>query len=291
MEYSGVLSLVDMEAVFEKTVVLDEATTTTTGLQEDSTLSKLGSTISKLFSGGEQSNDDNNNDKKEEKENEQEDDKDDNNNKGSVMKEKQVAVKETLYFTVTYIDIPDLTPDNLHISKKKLEDINTAEINRSERESARNTLESYIMDAQDQLYQQEYEEATTEQERESIRQLCTQLGEWLYEEGFDQAASVYRVRLSELASLFEPVKNRVQQHRDRPEALQASTYLTLILITALTLAGVCDTLGYLREGVLLTGGGRHGVFPGRGVVLGGGRDRQGQGNGFGRPRSHQRNSR
>ncbi|KAK3850211.1 hypothetical protein Pcinc_043076 [Petrolisthes cinctipes] len=236
MDDSGVLSLVDMEAVFEKTVVVDEATTTasTTGQQEESTLSKLGNTISKLFSGSEdedkagetkenqttetEPNQSNNNNKKEEKDNKEED-KD--NNKGSVMKEKQVIVKETLNYTVTYLDIPDLTPDSLHISKKKLEDINTAEVNRRERESARNTLESYIMDAQDRLYQQEYEAATTEQEREQIRQLCTQLDEWLYEEGFEEATSVYRVKLSELMSLFEPVKDRVQQHRDRPEALQA----------------------------------------------------------------------
>ncbi|KAK4314369.1 hypothetical protein Pmani_014323 [Petrolisthes manimaculis] len=125
------------------------------------------------------------------------------------------------------------------VPQTELEDINTAEINRNEQGSARNTLESYIMYAQDRHYQQEYEEATTEQERESIRQLCTQLGEWLYEEGSDQAASsVYRVRLSELATLFEPIKDRVQQNCDRPEVLLASTYLTLLLITALTLAGV-----------------------------------------------------
>lgn len=68
--------------------------------------------------------------------------------------------------------------------------------------------------------------------------LVLQLDEWLYEEGFDQDATVYRSRLSELSVLFDPIKDRVQQHRDRPEALQASLYLGLALLTALALAGV-----------------------------------------------------
>lgn len=68
--------------------------------------------------------------------------------------------------------------------------------------------------------------------------LLLQLDEWLYEEGFDQDATVYRSRLSELTVLFDPIKDRVQQHRDRPEALQASLYLGLALLTALALAGV-----------------------------------------------------
>ncbi|KAK4297071.1 hypothetical protein Pmani_030475 [Petrolisthes manimaculis] len=215
MDDSGVLNLVDMEAVFEKTVVVDEATTasSTTGSEDED---KAGETKE-----NQTETEPNQSDNKKEEKDGKEEDKD--NNKGTVMKEKQVVVKETLNYTVTYLDIPDLTPDSLLISKKKLEDINTAETNRRERESARNTLESYIMDAQDRLYQKEYEAATTEQERDNIRQLCTQLDEWLYEEGFEEATSVYRVKISELMSLFEPVKDRVQQHRDRPEALQALT--------------------------------------------------------------------
>lgn len=53
MDDSGVLNLVAMEAVFEKTVAVDESEASGTGQneQEESTLSKLGSTISKLFSG------------------------------------------------------------------------------------------------------------------------------------------------------------------------------------------------------------------------------------------------
>lgn len=44
-----------------------------------------------------------------------------------------------------------------------------------EREAARNNLESYIMDAQDRLYQEEYEAASTEEQRQVIRDLCSKV--------------------------------------------------------------------------------------------------------------------
>lgn len=82
--------------------------------------------------------------------------------------------------------------------------------------------------------------------------LVLQLDEWLYEEGFDQDATVYKSRLSELSVLFDPIKDRVQQHRDRPEALQASSYFGLALLTALALAGV----EYLRAERRVGGAGK-----------------------------------
>lgn len=57
----------------------------------------------------------------------------------------------------------------------RLEDIDAAEIARREREAARNNLESYIMDAQDRLYQEEYEAASTEEQRQVIRDLCSKV--------------------------------------------------------------------------------------------------------------------
>ncbi|KAK8719416.1 hypothetical protein OTU49_014050 [Cherax quadricarinatus] len=140
-------------------------------------------------------------------------------------------VKEELNYTVTYKDIPDLSPQHLKESKKKLEGINAAESARHEKEAARNTLESYILDAQDKLWQAEYEAASTEEQRTAIREMCSVLDEWIYDEGFDQDASVYKEKLGLLSKLFGPIKERVQEHRDRPEAIQARTTLILIYLS------------------------------------------------------------
>lgn len=241
MDDSGVLTLAAMEAVFEKSILVEEEKPE----EEESTLSKLGSTISKLFSGSEDKVEEAKDNKTEKSDVEKDGEKDSKPNKEEKvekneskkktedkeknedkkaekeLKPKQVMVKEELNYTVTYKDIPDLSPQHLKESKKKLEGINAAESARHEKEAARNTLESYILDAQDKLWQAEYEAASTEEQRTAIREMCSVLDEWIYDEGFDQDASVYKEKLGLLSKLFGPIKERVQEHRDRPEAIQA----------------------------------------------------------------------
>lgn len=233
MDDSGVLSLGAMEAVFEKSILVEE----NKPKEEESTLSKLGSTISKLFSGSEDEKENKKNkteesdekpqgdaNEKEEKEATQEERKVEEKVKEESEKElkpKLVMVKEDLNFTVKYLDVLNLSPENLKLSKKKLTDINAAERARNEKAAARNTLESYILDAQEKLWQEEFEKASTEEQRAVVRELCTQLDDWIYDEGFDEEALVYKDKLSSLKLLFEPIKERVQEHHDRPEAIQA----------------------------------------------------------------------
>ncbi|XP_042234500.1 hypoxia up-regulated protein 1-like [Homarus americanus] len=255
MDDSGVLTLAAMEAVFEKSVLVEEDKPE----EEESTLSKLGSTISKLFSGSEDEkkeegkenkteeseaekdgekkeggkkedktaekkdgSGDKKTDKKPDEDKEKTGDDDGKTKKGGKeLKPKQVTVKEELNFTLTYLDVSNMTPERLQQSRKKLEDIGAAERTRHEKEASRNTLESYILDAQDKLWQKEYEAASTDEQRVVIREMCSTLDEWIYDEGFDQAATVYKEKLGELSKLFEPIKERVQEHRDRPEAIQA----------------------------------------------------------------------
>ncbi|XP_076043824.1 hypoxia up-regulated Grp170 co-chaperone protein isoform X2 [Oratosquilla oratoria] len=240
MDDSGILSLVNVEAVFEKNITEEVEE------EEESTLSKLGSTISKLFSGSEDEKKDDKDKEKEaggesesdtESEKKEKKDKDKTSDKGKngdsaketkkeekkkkEMKPKLVVVKEELNFTEARLDFPDLTPEQMKTSVKRVENINKAEKARKEKEAARNTLESYILDAQDKLWQEEYEAASTDDERTKIREMCSQLDEWIYEDGFDEEASVYKEKLSALEKLVEPIKERVHEHRERPEALQA----------------------------------------------------------------------
>ncbi|KAG7176659.1 Hypoxia up-regulated protein 1-like [Homarus americanus] len=273
MDDSGVLTLAAMEAVFEKSVLVEEDKPE----EEESTLSKLGSTISKLFSGSEDEkkeegkenkteeseaekdgekkeggkkedktaekkdgSGDKKTDKKPDEDKEKTGDDDGKTKKGGKeLKPKQVTVKEELNFTLTYLDVSNMTPERLQQSRKKLEDIGAAERTRHEKEASRNTLESYILDAQDKLWQKEYEAASTDEQRVVIREMCSTLDEWIYDEGFDQAATVYKEKLGELSKLFEPIKERVQEHRDRPEAIQARNRTVLMYISLSFVCAFC----------------------------------------------------
>lgn len=265
MDDSGVLTLGQIEAIFEKSVMVENVKKE----DDESVLSKLGSSFNKLFSGGEDSDKEgeevkdnkteeqkdekkepkdekdekeNTKDKKEDKEDKKVDDKksgDKDEKKEKEIKPKIVTVKEDLNYTMTYLDIKDLDDEQLKASRKKLEDIDRVESERKAKEVARNDLESYILNAQDKLWQEEYEIASTEEQRTAIRELCSTLDEWLYEEGFDETPAVYKEKLSSLKGLFAPIAERVEEHRQRPEAIQArirAALMALLIFLLLTLA-------------------------------------------------------
>lgn len=67
----------------------------------------------------------------------------------------------------------------------------------------------------------------------------SQLDEWIYDEGADVEASVYKEKLKELSKLFEPIKQRVFEHLNRPEAVQARNETILIYLSLLLICALC----------------------------------------------------
>ena len=47
---------------------------------------------------------------------------------------------------------------------------------------ATNDLESFIVDTQDKLYQEDYEKCSTESEREELQKSLSEASDWLYEQ-------------------------------------------------------------------------------------------------------------
>ncbi|KAL7636636.1 UNVERIFIED_CONTAM: hypothetical protein RMT77_013413 [Armadillidium vulgare] len=237
MDESGILLLTDTEVVFEKNVTVEVEE------EEESTFSKIGSTLSKLFSGNEDDsenlvnstsdsssenlNKSTNGDESSSKEGKRDEGKADDKNakkKRSSSKEvkpKLVTVKEPVNFTINFLDIKPFSPENKKASIEKIQSINELENERKEKERMKNTLETYILDIHDKLSQEEYERASEEQIRTDTMKLASQLEEWLYDEGYDETPSTYKDRLKSLEVLFEPIKKRVLEHRQRPEALKA----------------------------------------------------------------------
>lgn len=250
MDESGLLSLSNVELIVEKNSTDDE----------ESTLSKLGSTISKLFTNpdeaeqekGEKSaseepeekqdEKDAKDGKEKEKEKEEkvdelkdqeaktgekvEDSKKDESKKdgGEKKTDKKTLtriVKEKINTEEETLGVVPMSKESLQEAFRKIQTLNEYDFQRNRRESALNALESYVFDAQNKLEEGDFQAAASAEEIEKIRQGCSEVSDWLYEDGATADADAYELKLSELQKRTKPLYLRVSEHRDRPEAIAA----------------------------------------------------------------------
>lgn len=89
------------------------------------------------------------------------------------------------------------------------------------RDKARNNLETFVIDMQNKMYAEEYEKASTEEERTKVTQVCSEISDWLYEDGSHAEKSAYDEKFKSLKLLTKDIEDRVREHKDRPDALDA----------------------------------------------------------------------
>lgn len=234
MDESGILNLVNVELVVEKKVVEGE---------DEGTFSKLGSTISKLFGGEEKIEEKpteekvtedklpepTNDTQKEEPKKENVEEKiaanssstKNNTVKAKPQKPKIVTVKEPIVSNIKSLNIPSLDKEQFVQSQKKLETLDNVEKEVLRRSTALNNLETFVVDVQTKLSEDEYSEAITDEDKEKILSLCSSVSDWLYEDGSDVDAATYESKLDSLKAETNPLFARVWEHRERPEALSA----------------------------------------------------------------------
>ncbi|KAG8199551.1 hypothetical protein JTE90_009392 [Oedothorax gibbosus] len=232
VDESGILYLDEVESVFERSEEHVESAES----QLESAFSKLGSTLGKLFSGSsEETKDDTQpepkpEDSKKPSDSKKEDEKSQNvtneepKNTTETKKEmKTVTVKEPLVSRIEYLDLPQLENDEISKSAKKLKELDEHDRARLAKAKAKNSLESFIVETRDKLYRDEYEKATTEEERTNFQQKLSEVGDWLEYESDDATTEVFKSKLSDLKKLTKDMFERVREHQDRPEALKALT--------------------------------------------------------------------
>lgn len=218
LDESGILSLSSVEMVVDKNE---------TESDEESSLSKLGSTITKLFSGGDDEKKDDEKSADADKSNDTADSSAATNSTSTEeappkkAESKTVTIKKQVSHNVEVSYISHLADDKFENARKKIETFTELERKKYHLESVRNELESFIIDAQQNMDDEEYTGCAREEEIENIRKLCTETSDWIYEDGENVDAEVYEEKLTKLRDVVNPVYSRQWEHRERPDALKA----------------------------------------------------------------------
>ncbi|XP_065201452.1 hypoxia up-regulated protein 1 [Planococcus citri] len=252
LDESGLLSMTNVEYIVEKTLTAEELAAQE--YDEQSTFSKLSSTISKLFHAAEEelkekdpnikiihkdppSGDEGTKPVKEEPEPSKplnETDKasnktetDDAKKVNATVKEeaekkpKVVTLKEPINSSVTHLGVNHLSGDQLQQSVDKINVLDEYDLKRSRREGALNALESAVIDTRMKLDDADFISYAKPEESELITTKSKEISDWLEEEGYTADVDVLESKLSELKKLMKPVKIRHREHTERPEALKA----------------------------------------------------------------------
>lgn len=132
-----------------------------------------------------------------------------------------VTIKEPIPTEKITLSIDILNKKQFSSSVEKLQKFNNIEKEINRRASALNNLESFVIDIQNKLYEDEYKQASTEDEIEKIKAACSEISDWLYDDGSDADANTYEKKLEDLHLQTRELFARVWEHKERPEALKA----------------------------------------------------------------------
>lgn len=135
--------------------------------------------------------------------------------------QKKSKISEDITVELVINDILDPTADDLTSSKKKLQDLTDRDLAKQEREKSLNSLEAFIFETQDKLYQEDYQLVVSDEEKEQISAKLSEASEWMDEEGYAATTKQLREKLSQLKSLCKDMFFRVEERRKWPDRLAA----------------------------------------------------------------------
>jgi len=240
LDDSGILTCTHVESVFEKTISPEEQEKKEKEWKEATESidwSKLGDNIKSFFGTDEKKEEgtegeekkeekddkkekDSKDTKKEDKKDEKKDKKDEKSKEPK--KPKIESVKVDLEVDGTRNDLELLDGESFNSSKAKLDALNQADLDRLAIETALNELQSFSFDLSDKMEDdEEFQSASTAEERESVVAECGKVSEWLDEEaGMFTPVEEFTTKLKVLKDLSAPIMARVREHKERPDALE-----------------------------------------------------------------------
>uniref|UniRef100_H2YJP9 Hypoxia up-regulated protein 1 n=1 Tax=Ciona savignyi TaxID=51511 RepID=H2YJP9_CIOSA len=194
MDESGVLNLESVESVYEMNKTVEAIVNET--IDVESTLQKIKDGFSSLFGGSEDTNATKPETKK--------------------METRVQKVKKSFPLEVQIMSVDHEEPPSAHkqLSEEKLEALSAKDAWKLARETAINKLESYIYDKRDKLYQEEYEQALTNEEREAISTALSEASDWMDELEGEPGPEVFNEKRQQLKDIARPWLRRVKQRQD-----------------------------------------------------------------------------
>ena len=196
LDDSGILTCTDVESVFEKTVSPEEQEKKEKDWKEATESidwSKLGDNIKSFFGidekkdegskGGEVKKDEKDDVKKtkDSKDTKKEENKDKKDEKSMELKKHKIEIVE-MEIDGTRNDLELLDGESCNSSKARLDDLNQADLDRLAIETALNKLQSFSFDLSDKMEDDEFQSASSVEERESVVTKCGKVSEWLDKE-------------------------------------------------------------------------------------------------------------
>ncbi|KAI3373683.1 hypothetical protein L3Q82_021961 [Scortum barcoo] len=135
--------------------------------------------------------------------------------------QKKSKISEDITAELIINDILNPTADDVTSSKKKLQDLTDRDLAKQEREKTLNSLEAFIFETQDKLYQEDFQLVVSEEEKEQISAKLSEASEWMDEDGYTATTKQLRAKLSQLKSLCKDMFFRVEERRKWPDRLAA----------------------------------------------------------------------
>merc|ERR1711970_1093703 len=240
LDDSGILTCTHVESVFEKTITPEEQEEKEKAWKEATDSidwSKLGDNIKSFFGSDAEKKDENaegekkedvkedtkkekdTKDSKKETKDEKKDKKDDKPKEPK--KPKVESVKVDLVTEGSRNDLELLDGEGFDSSKAKLAALNQADLDRLAVETALNELQSFSFDLTDKIEEDEFQAASTVEERDTVVSECGKVSEWLDDEaGMFTPVDEFNTKLKVLKDLSAPIMARVREHKERPEALE-----------------------------------------------------------------------
>ncbi|XP_066563824.1 hypoxia up-regulated protein 1 isoform X2 [Amia ocellicauda] len=135
--------------------------------------------------------------------------------------QKKSKISEEIGVELQVNDVSNPSVEQIESSKKKLQDLTDRDLEKQEREKTLNSLEAFIFETQDKLYQEEYQVVVAEEEREQITAKLSDASSWMDEEGYSAGTKQLKDKLAELRKLCRAMFFRVEERRKWPDRLAA----------------------------------------------------------------------
>uniref|UniRef100_A0A673M8X2 Hypoxia up-regulated protein 1 n=1 Tax=Sinocyclocheilus rhinocerous TaxID=307959 RepID=A0A673M8X2_9TELE len=131
--------------------------------------------------------------------------------------QKKSKISEDITVELEVNDVLDPSTEDMEV----LQDLTDRDLEKQEREKTLNSLEAFIFETQDKMYQDEYLAVVTEEEKEQITGKLSEASNWMDEEGYTAGTKELKEKLSELKKLCKAMFFRVEERKKWPDRLAA----------------------------------------------------------------------